>query len=294
VGRPTCLALLLLCAATAATCGKDAVEPSQPAASCASIAESQRSIVLGEAASTFTLTVNAPAGCEWTPTISGTFLTISGGASARARGTLEVSASENTGAERTGTITVGGSTASVRQAAAIPCVFRVTPTTPQQIPVAGGDAAIDVSVTQGKNCSWTATSSDSFLTIASGASGVGNGSVRVTVIRNDYVARVGHLTVAGQTVTLNQGGPCSFAFQFNRDTFDVSAGAASVTGGLYDFSSRPCTPTAVSHSSFIGVGLHEYDWGYEITFIVEANPGAARTGTVTVGGLIATINQQGR
>jgi hypothetical protein len=293
-GRLTCLVLILLSAAVAATCGKDPVEPSQPSPSCASIAESSRSIVLGPDASTFTLTVNAPAGCSWTPTVSGTFLTIPSGTSAQPRGTLEVSASENTGAERTGTIVVGNAAAFVRQAAAITCVFNVTPTTPQQIPAAGGVAAIDVSVTQGKNCSWTATSPDSFLTIAGGASGVGNGSVRVTVTPNDYVARVGHLTVAGQTVTLNQGGPCRFEFQFNRDTFDVSAGAASVRTGMWDFSTRPCTPTAVSNSSFIGVGVHEYDWGYEITFIVEANPGAARTGTVTVGGLIATINQQGR
>jgi hypothetical protein len=226
-GRLICFVLILLSAAVASTCGKDPVEPSP---SCASIAESSRSIVLGPDASTFTLTVNAPAGCSWTPTVSGTFLTIPSGTSAQPRATLEVSASENTGAERTGTIAVGNSAASVRQAAAITCVFNVTPTTPQQIPAAGGVAAIDVSVTQGKNCSWTATSPDSFLTIAGGASGVGNGSVRVTVTPNDYVARVGHLTVAGQTVTLHPGGPCRFEFQFNRDTFDVSASAAFVTG----------------------------------------------------------------
>jgi hypothetical protein len=295
MGRLPCLVvLLLLSAAAAATCGKDPVQPSQPSPSCASIAESSRSIVLGPDAITFTVAVNAPAGCSWTTTVSGTFLTLSGGTSAQPRGTFEVSASENSGAERTGTITVGTSTASVRQAAAIPCIFNVAPITLPQFPTAGGDAAIDVSVLQGKNCAWTATSSHSFVTIASGASGVGNGSVRVTVTPNDSAVRVGQLTVAGQSVTVDQNGPCRFLT--NHTTFNVPATASQrLTTVWPSVGPWDCPRTAASNSAFIQARiLGCSDSGCQVEFTIDANFGAARTGTATVGGVTVTFNQDGR
>ena len=54
-------------------------------------------------------------------------------------------------------------------------------------------------------CDWNAVSNSSFITIDSGASGNGNGSVNFTVAQNTTgAARVGTLTVAGRTVTITQ------------------------------------------------------------------------------------------
>jgi hypothetical protein len=289
VGRLTCPVLILLSAAAAATCGKDPVEPSQ-SPNCASIAESQRSIVLGPDASTFTLTVTAPAGCTWTPAVSGTFLTIPSGAPAKARGSLEVSASQNTGAERTGTITVGNSTASVRQTAPA-CEFRVTPSV-LSFPDNGGGAAIDVALIRGGTCPWTATSTDEFVTLPGAASGIGTGSLSVAVDRNLDVARVGQLAVAGQSVTVNQTGPCRYE-SYRSTTFNIPADGATEVWLLL-VSPWYCSPTLVSHSAFIHARVNCSDFGCQVTFTVDANPGPARTATFTAGGIIATVNQAGR
>jgi hypothetical protein len=60
-------------------------------------------------------------------------------------------------------------------------------------------------VTAGAGCAWTAVSNAASITVTSGASGSGNGSVVFAVLANNTtVARSGTLTVAGQTVTVNQ------------------------------------------------------------------------------------------
>ncbi|MCA1652125.1 MAG: hypothetical protein LC753_18275 [Acidobacteria bacterium] len=56
------------------------------------------------------------------------------------------------------------------------------------------------------HCTWTAsvTTGGSFLTIVSGSSGTGGGTVEVRVDRNKGSARSGTLTIAGKVVTINQ------------------------------------------------------------------------------------------
>jgi hypothetical protein len=68
---------------------------------------------------------------------------------------------------------------------------------------AGGETGT-VAVTAGNSCSWTAVSNVPFITVTSGARGTGNGTVAFTVAPNAGAARAGTVTVANQTVTVNQ------------------------------------------------------------------------------------------
>lgn len=62
---------------------------------------------------------------------------------------------------------------------------------------------VDVSGTTG--CSWTAISNAAWISITSGASGSGNGTVRYSVAAiTGATSRTGTLTIAGQTLTFNQ------------------------------------------------------------------------------------------
>ena len=62
-----------------------------------------------------------------------------------------------------------------------------------------------VSVTTQPSCTWTAVSTANWITITSGSSGTGNGSVRFTVESNNTGSnRTGTLTIAGQTFTVTQ------------------------------------------------------------------------------------------
>ena len=70
---------------------------------------------------------------------------------------------------------------------------------------AGGTGTI--TVTAPGNCSWTATGNPAWITINSGATGAGNGTVAYTVLANDFsITRQAVLTVAGQVFTINQAG----------------------------------------------------------------------------------------
>ncbi len=60
----------------------------------------------------------------------------------------------------------------------VPCSYTVSPTTPA---MAAGGGAANVAVTTTSGCAWTATESLSWVTITSGGSGTGNGTVNYTV-----------------------------------------------------------------------------------------------------------------
>jgi len=83
------------------------------------------------------------------------------------------------------------------------CTYSVSPTS---VSAAVGGGTFTATVTTDAACTWTAVSQSSFITVTSGASGTGNGSVTFTVAATTSGARTGTLTIAGQTVTVTQQG----------------------------------------------------------------------------------------
>jgi len=83
------------------------------------------------------------------------------------------------------------------------CTYGIGPTT-ASFTASGGSGSVGVTV--GAGCAWTATSNDpTWLSITSGSSGSGNGSVGYSVAANGTATpRTGTLTVAGQTFTVSQ------------------------------------------------------------------------------------------
>ena len=79
----------------------------------------------------------------------------------------------------------------------------------QTIPGSGGTGSFNV--TAGGSCNWTAVPSDSWVTITSGASGSGNGTVNFSVASNSGPQRSTTIIVGGKvfTVTQNAGGACA-------------------------------------------------------------------------------------
>jgi len=56
------------------------------------------------------------------------------------------------------------------------------------------------------DCAWTATSNHSWLTITTGSSGKGSGTVNFSMTANSAAARTGTISIAGQTVSVTQAG----------------------------------------------------------------------------------------
>ncbi|MGD9504800.1 MAG: BACON domain-containing carbohydrate-binding protein [Syntrophobacteraceae bacterium] len=84
------------------------------------------------------------------------------------------------------------------------CDFAVAPLS-AHYDYTGGDGTIAVSADDG--CEWTATSQYDWITVASGASGSGDGEVHYSVGQNNTgYTRTGSLTVAGASVSIQQDG----------------------------------------------------------------------------------------
>lgn len=144
--------------------------------------------------------------CTWTAVSNDSFITVNSGSSGTGNGTVGFTVAANPNSkQRTGTITIAGKTFSVSQDGTN-CSYSIAPTSQNLTPAASTKS---VNVTTSAGCAWTATSNDpSFLSINSGASGTGNGTVTYTIAANSTAApRTGTLTIAGQTFTVTQAAP---------------------------------------------------------------------------------------
>jgi len=170
------------------------------------------------------------------------------------------------------------------------CTFVVAPTAQSVIPAGGG---LSATVSTTPNCTWTAASNALFITITSGTSGTGNGTVAFEVAANTGSApRTGTLTIAGQTVTVSQAGTVATTCTFSVSapgTVDAIGGAASAT---VTASAPTCAWTAQSSAAFVAVTSGSSGTGNgSVTLTVDANGGSARTGSVTIAGQPISVSQ---
>jgi hypothetical protein len=237
--------------------------------------------VAGGAGSPVSVTTSSV--CAWTATSNVPWLTIASGASGTGNGSVGFTASANTGGARSGTLTIAGQAFTVNQAAA-PCNYSISPTNQS---VAAAASTGTVSVTAGPACTWTATSNAAFLTITSGASGTGNGSVGFTVAANTGGAQNGTLTIAGQTFTVSQAAaPCTYTISPTSQSVAAAGGAGTVS------ISTACAWTASRNVTWLTITSGESGTGNgTVNFTVSANTGAGRSGTITIGGQTFTVNQ---
>ena len=225
------------------------------ATSCAfSITPTNESVVATAGAGS-PVNVSTPSGCTWSATSNASWITITSGASGNGDGSVRFSVSANTGAARSGTLTIAGQTFTVNQAQAstgTPCAYSITPTNQSVAATTSTGNRLNVSTASG--CTWTASSNASWISITSGASGNGNGSVEFSVVANTGSARSGTLTVAGHTFTVNQAAApaaaCAYTIAPTAQSFPASGGGDNRVTVSAD--SR-CDWTAASNASWISI-----------------------------------------
>jgi hypothetical protein len=127
--------------------------------------------------------------------------------------------------------------------------------------------------------------------VTSGATGSGNGTVTLNVAANTGGARSGTVTIGGQIFTVNQAAAQTCAVSINPTS--QSVGAAGITGLSVSVTAPSgCSRPATSNATWITVTNGATGSGNgTVTLNVAVNAGAARTGTVTIGGQIFTVNQ---
>jgi hypothetical protein len=252
----------------------------------------------GAAASTGTVNVTAGSACNWAAVSNVTWISITSAASGSGSGSVNYSVQENSStSSRQGTLIIAGQTFTVTQAGAgggTSCTFTLSAT---QADVGAAGATGSVNVTAGAGCNWTAVSGVTWISITSGASGSGNGSVNYSVQVNSGASRQGTLTIAGRTFTITQAGASvgTGCGTFILTPTGASLSASATTGSTGVTTGTGCNWTASSNVNWISVTSGGSGSGPgAVSYSVQANSSSSqRQGTLTIGGITFTVSQTG-
>jgi hypothetical protein len=226
--------------------------------------------------------------CDWTATSNAAWISVTSGANGMGNGTVGYSVQANTGASRSGTITIAGQTFTINQDG---CSFTLSYTT-NSFPAEGSTGSVTVTASAA-NCTWTAGSNSSWLSITSGSSGTGNGTVNYSVAANpNTTSRTGSLTIAGRSFSVTQAGQtpsCSYTVGSFGTNFQTSGGVVLIpvttaSNCTWNVSTNASWVSLFPSTSFTGSANVILLVGYKTT------PGT-RTATVTIAGQNFTITQ---
>jgi hypothetical protein len=227
--------------------------------------------------------VTAPAGCAWTAESVTSWLTITSGNTGSGSGSVVFRVAATDGPPRTGTLSIAGQSVQVDQGTG--CSYAIG-TNSFSIEPSGGDR--QVAVTAPVGCAWTAESVTSWLTITSGTTGSGSGSVVFRVAATDGPARTATLTVAGRTVTVSQSLGC----QFTVSPTSLNVGSSGGTGSIQVQTAPGCAWSSASGQAWISLaGGSSGSGAGQVQLALAANVGPARNASVTIAGRAVQIAQ---
>ena len=272
-------------------------------------------------ASTGSFSVSTSSTCSWTAVSNVSWLITS--SSGTGNGTVNYSVAANTGNSRTGTISVGGQNFSVFQSAGNGDGCPSTTLTPGQVITATLTTGCvftgtsrytkpyNFSGTAGQQIALTMNSSafDTYLfmdspagqTIARDDDGGGGTNSRIpanagfftlplTGTYNIYATSFSADGTTGSTGAYTIGLLTATSCSYSISPTNQSVGAASSSNSFTITSQPGCAWTALSNATWITTSSSGTS-SATINYSVATNQGIARTGTISVGGLLFTVNQ---
>jgi Domain of unknown function (DUF5666)/Putative binding domain, N-terminal/Viral BACON domain len=250
----------------------------------------------GAEGGSLTVSVTAQASCVWTAVSQVDWVRIEAGRDGNGQGVVAMSVDRNGGAARQGIVQIAGQAYSVSQAAAAAaqpqpgCTFNVAPPS-EPFENNGGEGTIRITASA-PNCAWTAASSVPWITVVAGG-GSGSGTARYVVAPNPGAARTGAVVVGTTAVTVTQAAaPVAPGCEFTVSPQSESVGAGGGDGTIrVTASASSCAWTAVSNVAWITLSPGGGNGNGNVRFVVAANSGGARSGTLTVARATITVTQ---
>jgi hypothetical protein len=254
-----------------------------------------------------TFTVTAPADCTWTATSDSSWLTITGAAQGSGTNTVSYNVARSMEIpDRTGTIAVSDRRFTVRQSGDVAlCQYSVAPVTLSTCMPAGTLPSI---IATQASCPWTVTPNVEWLSVPSGTSGTGSGTISIRFTENYDAPREGIVMVrwptstAGQNIRVAQAG-CRYAV--SRTAFSFTA-----TGGTGTFDviqqSDPTECGGATQDRCVWTARSDVPWititssmprsgDNPVAFSVAPNDAASpRTGTIVVRDKSVAVTQAGK
>jgi hypothetical protein len=192
---------------------------------------------------------------------------------------------------------IAGRTFTVQQEAApspppppppAPCEYSIKPTYYNS---GAGPDEVRVDVAAAAGCAWSVNGEPSWVTVAEGRTGSGNGTVRLTIPPNPGGPRNANFTIAGQQFALSQAGGCAATlkptfYNSGRGPDDIQIAVTAPAGCQWTASSPVDWATIQYGASGSGdgtVGVH-----------VKPNNEDSRSVILTIAGQRFTLTQQGR
>jgi len=176
-----------------------------PEPSCTTFTLSSTSESVDASGGTISVSVTTQSSCNWTANANVGWLSVVVGASGTGNGMVQFSVARSTATSpRTGTLTIAGQVFTVTQAGTPPtCTFTVAPTD-VNVPGEGDSHSVTITASDA-SCPWEARANAPWIEVTSASSGSGSAQVSFSVASNaESVPRSGTLTIAGQTVTVDQ------------------------------------------------------------------------------------------
>ena len=232
------------------------------------------------------------ANCSWTAVSQYNWVTFPNGASGTGPATVAYAVAANTDCNpRTNTLTIAGFSFTIIQAGATED-YTIRPTS-AIYSATGGSGSVNVTASS-QGCQWFAVSLTNWITVTSGGSGTGDGTVNYAVAANASCSpRTGQLSIAGNTFTVTQaGGDANFTIDPPGAEYGFAAALGSVdvqagyTDCVWSASSDLAWVTILPPASGAGNGT--------VNYFVAANASVIpRSGYITVAGLPFAISQDG-
>jgi hypothetical protein len=243
------------------------------------------SLNIGSPGGVSNIQVQTTAGCTWSSATSADWVSLTSGTSGSGAGQVQLGVAANVGPARTGSVTIAGQLVRIAQASG--CTYSVSSST-HDVGGTGGTGTASINTAAG--CTWNAKSGVDWITVSS-SSGAGPAQVSFAVAPNLSPARSGTISVAGQTLTVTQASQCTWLLLPPFHEFGPLGG----NGNVLVILNGECSWTTVSNADWIQLTAGASGTGNGLVqFVAAPNPGAARSGTLTIGGQPYTVNQAGR
>ena len=234
-------------------------------------------------------------GCTWTANTSASWLRVLTPSGSGA-GTVELEAEPNVADVRDASVSIGGERLTFTQSGAggpqgPPQPNCAVTFNPPVISAAVGGGTHTLAINIGPACDWVATSSASWLTITSPASGRGNAALTLSSARNTGNARLATIAIGAQTAAVSQAAApaCTVTIDPPSLSFAPAVGEGRVRVTTQD----GCAWSTSGGADWIQVANGSGTGSDEVRYTVAANTAtSARSAALTIGGRSHTISQQ--
>jgi len=286
---PTGVVVAIVCAAFAASCGTSSEVSSGPSPVKCGVRMQADSTGFSPDGGTGSLNITADRECAWSAQSDASWLSL---ASATGQGNTSVRftvAKNGDPTARSARVRVQDQQVEISQRAAA-CDLRVS-SNRESVGRDGGTRTIRVSASSAQ-CTWTAASGTSWITIAGGSSGQGDGAIELRIPASNGPPRTGTVTIAGKVVTVEQSAEeCSVQVDPHAFTIPPAGGRGSIRVDGRQDCKWTATPDDASRE-WIEIAAGESNSGSgEVQFTVRPHDGPARTGHIQIANETVTISQ---